>query len=94
MFYGNKKQYYLLWPVRGEGHGILPATGQSMCFDSGGHLIACDSTGQDGEYRFGQAWPEPRFETAGEAVIDRLTGLCWRKNADLTGRQTNVEQLP
>jgi hypothetical protein len=87
MFYGNKEQYYLLWPVRGEGYGILPATGQTGCFDADGHLIDCKGTGQDGEYRLGQAWPEPRFEAAGEVVIDRLTGLCWHKRADLTDRR-------
>ena len=26
----------------------------------------------------GHHWPEPRFERAGEAVLDRLTGLTWR----------------
>jgi hypothetical protein len=85
MFYGNKNQNYLLWPVRGEGYGILPATGQTKCFDSVGNLITCGGTGQDGEYCFGRAWPDPRFETEGEAVVDRLTDLCWRKNACLTG---------
>lgn len=28
-FYGNKQQYFLMWPVCGEGNGILPATGAS-----------------------------------------------------------------
>jgi len=84
MFYGNKKQYYLLWPVRGAGYGVFAATGQSGCFDSDGHLIPCNGTGQDGEFRFGQAWPEPRFEALGETIVDHLTGLCWSKSADLT----------
>ena len=85
MFYGNKKQNYLLWPVRGERSGILAATGQYGCFDSDGHLIPCDGTGQDGEFHFGRAWPEPRFEEMGGTVVDHLTGLWWLKTADLTG---------
>ncbi len=28
MFYGKKEQFFLAWPVRGEGYGILPATGR------------------------------------------------------------------
>lgn len=67
-FYGAKKQYYLVWPVRGEGKGVLPATGQA------------------GDSPFGAVWPEPRFLVEpGDTVRDRLTGLIWRRAADLTG---------
>jgi len=86
MFYGNKNQYYLLWPVRGDGYGILPATGQTGCFNSDGHLIPCTGTGQDGDFRIGQPWPVKRFKVKDDAVIDDLTGLCWLKRADLTGK--------
>jgi hypothetical protein len=86
MFYGNKKQYYLLWPVRSEGYGILPATGQRKCFDQDGNFIICTGTGQDGEFLLGQPWPMKRFEVQDEAVIDNMTGLCWLKRADLTGK--------
>jgi hypothetical protein len=93
MFYGNKKQYYLLWPVRGEGNGILPATGQIGCYDLDGHLIPCSGTGQDGEFRFGQAWPEKRFDVHdNNFVIDRLTGLCWLRRANLTGKRVTWEE--
>ncbi|MEW6109819.1 MAG: DUF1566 domain-containing protein [Nitrospirota bacterium] len=85
MFYGSKEQFFLIWPVRGKGYNILPATGQTQCYDSAGRLIPCAGSGQDGELRFGQAWPEPRFEAVGDAVIDRLTSLCWLREADLTG---------
>lgn len=84
MFYGGKEQFFLLWPVRGGGNGILPATGQTECYDSAGRLVSCAGSGQDGEFRIGRAWPEPRFEAAGGAVIDRLTGLSWLREADLT----------
>ncbi|MEW5745067.1 MAG: DUF1566 domain-containing protein [Nitrospirota bacterium] len=86
MFYGNKEQFFLLWPVRGEGYDLLPRTGQVQCYDASGRLIPCAGSGQDGELRAGLAWPEPRFETAGDGVIDRLTNLCWMRTADLTGR--------
>ncbi|MEW6115444.1 MAG: DUF1566 domain-containing protein [Nitrospirota bacterium] len=84
MFYGNKEQFFLLWPVRGEGYNILPATGQTQCYDSAGRLIPCAGSGQDGEFRIGLVWPEPRFDVIGDAVIDRLTNLCWLREADIT----------
>ncbi len=86
MFYGGKDQSYMLWPVRGRGNGLLAATGQTRCYDADGNLLECAGTGQDGEYRTGRAWPEPRFEISGALVLDRLTGLRWRLQADLTGR--------
>lgn len=86
MFYGAKEQFCLLWPVRGQGYAVLPATGQTACYDTAGRLLPCAGTGQDGELRSGRAWPLPRFEVLGAAVIDHLTNLCWPRNADLTGR--------
>jgi hypothetical protein len=85
MFYGSKMQYFLLWPVRDGGFEVLSATGQRDCFDSDGIRIPCSGTGQDGEFRLGQAWPIPRFEAERDHVLDRLTGLRWRMNADLIG---------
>jgi hypothetical protein len=85
MFYGAKEQYFLVWPVRGNGTGVLPATGQQHCYDDRGSLISCEGSGQDGESRTGRQWPEPRFEAAGNEVLDRLTGLHWLLNADLPG---------
>lgn len=84
-FYGSKKQYFLLWPCRGKGYQVLPATGQSLCYDTKGYAVPCIGTGQDGEFRFGRKWPERRFELINDFVIDHLTGLCWLKKADLTG---------
>ncbi len=88
MFYGNKDQYYLLWPVRGENDMLLQ-TGQRQCFDRHGNIIPCRSTGQDGELLKGMSWPEPRFTAGKETVIDHLTGLCWLRNADLVGKFVN-----
>jgi hypothetical protein len=85
MFYGRKDQFYLLWPVRGAST-ILPGTGQQDCFDGRGKKTSCADTGQDQDHQSGARWPEPRFETAGDAVIDRLTDLRWQRHADLSGR--------
>ena len=86
MFYGGKDQSFMVWPVRGEGFGVLPATGQAHCFDVKGDSTPCQGSGQDGEWRQGIRWPVPRFRTIGaDEVLDRLTGLIWSRHADLTG---------
>lgn len=82
MFYGNKEQSCLFWPVRAEGD-ILPSTGQTQCYDSKGERIQCGGSGQDGEFRSGHVWPGPRFEVADNIVIDHLTSLCWSRHANL-----------
>ncbi|MDA8239301.1 MAG: DUF1566 domain-containing protein [Nitrospiraceae bacterium] len=83
-FYGKKDQFFLLWPVRGKASGVLPATGQTQCYDSRGLVIPCEGSGQDAELRFGLPWPETRFDFMDDLVIDRLTSLCWSRNADIT----------
>jgi len=82
MFYGRKDQYYLFWPVRGRGSGVLPRTGQRHCYNSSGEIVSCTGSGQDGEHRLGQSWPVPRFEPEELTVFDRLTNLCWIRCAD------------
>lgn len=91
MFYGNKEQFFLLWPVRGEGNGVLPATGQTRCYDADGNVIACKNSNQDGDLRLGTRWPEPRFEESGATVIDHLTDLRWLRRADMTGEKVTWE---
>ena len=86
MFYGGKDQSFLLWPVRGEGNGVLAATGQRECHDPSGEAVCCAASGQDGENGCGRRWPVPRFVRQGDAVIDQLTELVWRRSADLAGR--------
>jgi hypothetical protein len=83
MFYGHKSQYCLVWPVSGQGNGVLPQTGQKNCYDQEGKIIKGNDTGQDGDLCLGAKWPESRFEVMGEAVKDNLTGLAWSQNADL-----------
>ncbi len=83
MFYGRKDQQCMLWLVRGESK-ILPVTGQTKCYDEKGHEIKCMGTGQDGELRMGLSWPKDRFNHMDLVVEDRLTGLIWTKDADLS----------
>ena len=83
MFYGRKDQYCLLWPVRGEGNGVVHATGQTECFDSEGEPMPCAGTGQDGELHMGAPWPSPRFVRFPDTVRDMLTGLLWTADAGL-----------
>jgi hypothetical protein len=92
MFYGGKEQLFLLWPVRGESYNILPATGQTQCYDVNGSCISCTGSGQDGEFCKGRKWRIPRFETVSDTVIDHLTGLCWLRHANLTGEQVTWEE--
>ena len=76
----------MVWPVRGEGLGVIPRTGQYWCYDAAGKVIACTGSGQDGEWRYGAAWPEPRFEILHDGILDRLTRLLWRRSANLTAQ--------
>lgn len=78
---------WIFLPTAFAGTIQLPQTGQTKCYDSSGIEIPCEGTGQDGEYRAGVPWPEPRFSSgvAAEAdcMIDNITGLMWSKNANL-----------
>ncbi len=85
MFYGGKDQPFMVWPVRGQGNGVLPVTGQIACYSETGDLIACAGTGQDGEYAKGKSFDASRFEITFMDVTDKLTNLCWRQAADLCG---------
>ena len=66
-------------------------TGQTTCYSSVSpySAIPCTDTGQDGEFRAGWPWPNPRFtdnslvSSADQSVTDNLTGLIWTKDANL-----------
>lgn len=60
-------------------------TGQSRCYDSRGLEIPCAGSGQDGEYRLGEPWPEERFVVQGDVVHDALTDLIWARDANIAG---------
>lgn len=59
-------------------------TDQNQCYTADGGLRDCAGSGQDGEMRIGLKWPSPRFDARGSAVIDRLSGLMWTRDAGLT----------
>lgn len=88
MFFGRKADDCVVWPVRGESTALF-ATGQRTCHGWDGEEIPCAGSGQDGELRYGRAWPEPRFEDLGDGVLDRLSGLVWARDTDLTGGMTD-----
>lgn len=60
-------------------------TGQTRCYDTRGAVVPCRGSGQDAEDRPGVPWPEPRFESTGDTVRDRLTALEWTRQANFTG---------
>lgn len=57
-------------------------TGQITCHDAKGRRIDCTGSGQDGDFKNGLSWPEPRFEILDDVVLDRLTRLTWTRNAN------------
>ena len=66
----------------------LPRTGQTVCYDASGTVIACSGTGQDGDKLKGVAWPKPRFtDNSNGTVTDNLTGLIWLRNANCFAAQ-------
>lgn len=74
-------------PPTGVTPIALPATGNTICTDVTGVVIACAGTGQDGEHQSGVAWPNPRFsvDNTGNCMTDNLTGLMWSRQATLSG---------
>lgn len=76
----------------------LPKTGQTVCYDNTGStstpLSSCAGTGQDGDLRWGSAWPTPRFTNNNNGTVtDNLTGLIWLQKADCFGNQTWANAL-
>ncbi len=64
-------------------HFGLPATGQTLCYDTAGNVIDCDSEdwpGQDGFVQSGCP-VEGRFVDNGDGTVtDNCTGLMWQQN--------------
>jgi len=83
----NSTLYLSVLPVRGDGassHGVLPITGQTVCYNEPGSIIPCSGTGQDAEFQHGVQWPVTRFNTNMDTtIIDNLTGLVWPANANI-----------
>ena len=54
----------------------------------------CGTSGEDGCYQKGVAWPVPRFTDKGDGTVtDNLTGLVWTKNANFFGQKTWEEAI-
>jgi hypothetical protein len=85
MFYGNKNDYYWVWPVCGSSN-ILSETGATQCFDAQGRIIACNGGRQDASLAMGISWPRSRFVSLQTGVLDSLTGLIWYNGNSLAGR--------
>jgi len=68
-----------------QAGAFIPRTGQTGCFDAQGNETACAGSGQDGEFRPGSPWPEPRFTVSDGVAMDALTGLFWPVDASATG---------
>jgi len=89
---GSKGDAYLLRAVRGAPQ-VLPATGQTLCYDGAGVETDCaagDCLGQDGHYAAqGVGCPNDagRFsDNADGTVTDTCTNLTWQQDtADVTG---------
>ncbi len=92
MFYNKKEQEAMFWPVRGQGNGVLAATGQESCWDSRGKQIEGQGSGQDGDLRCGAPWPRPRFSDENDLVHDRLTGLHWFRDPGVLTRELTWQQ--
>ncbi len=59
---------------------VLPASGQTQCWNTSGTLIACAGTGQDGDL---QAGATLSYTDNGDGTItDHNTGLMWEKRSD------------
>lgn len=64
----------------------LPQTGQAKCYNVYGSEIPCADSEQDGQFKKGAAWPDPRFSNNGDqTVTDRLTGLIWTRDGNAPG---------
>ena len=84
-------------------------TGQTQCWDTGGALIPCAGTGQDGQHQAGiepavaaifgtayntPAWTGVRFTDNGDGTVtDNLTALIWLKNANCFGARNWANAL-
>jgi hypothetical protein len=72
---------------QGQGGALPPAqllqTGQTICWDGNGYVIACSGTGQDGALQEGVALA---YTDNGDGTItDNNTGLTWEKKDVLDG---------
>lgn len=85
-FYGAKNQYYLAWPVRAAGNGVLPATGQAddsafgAAWPQPRFEIIPRSSNKGGTNSDACDCGSGK----GDIIRDHLTSLTWRRVSDLT----------
>ncbi len=68
-------------PTPEPAGGVLK-TGQTICWDSNGALIACAGTGQDGELQKGVA--RSYTDNGDGTITDNTTRLMWEKLTDVS----------
>ena len=64
----------------GASSGRLLKTGQTLCYNEAGAVIACAGTGQDGEFQKGLA--RSYTDNGDGTITDNKTGLMWEKLSD------------
>ncbi|MBI4604895.1 MAG: DUF1566 domain-containing protein [Planctomycetes bacterium] len=87
LFVGNPTELVRLC-TKATARSGLPDTGQTLCYDTEGNIIDCESgawPGQDGLYATGCP-PEGRFVDNGDGTVtDACTGLMWLQATFDTG---------
>ena len=58
---------------------MLPKTGQTSCWDSGGNAVACTGTGKDGDVQAGV--PVKYVDGGNGTITDQVTNLTWEKKS-------------
>ena len=70
------------------------ASGQTICYNTGGGEIPCAGTGQNGDTQAGAPWPSSRFTlNSDQSVTDQLTGLAWAQEGGTPGPAACVPGL-
>ena len=89
-------------PCPPDGPAPVAETGQTTCYDENGVERICNivippvivTTGEDGAWRKGVEWPNPRFtDNRAGTITDNLTGLIWLKNSNCFGQRTWQQAL-
>ena len=73
---GNIASGVNIFGVVGTLSGALLRSGQTVCWDAGGNVVACADTGQDANV-YGTA--KSYTDNGNDTVTDNQTGLIWQK---------------
>ncbi|HTZ18611.1 MAG TPA: DUF1566 domain-containing protein, partial [Dissulfurispiraceae bacterium] len=72
----NSNATYVVTVTLDPGPFKLPDSGQTSCYDVAGNVIACEGTGQDGEFIVN---PMLFTDNHDNTITDNVTGLLWQK---------------